>query len=238
MQYDFIKGEILLFDKPAGWTSFDLVNKVKHLLKRKLGVKKIKVGHAGTLDPLASGLLIVCTGAATKRIDELQSMEKEYTGTFEIGATTPSFDRETDIDQRYPTDHITEELIHQSAHFFEKRFEQIPPIFSAIKVDGKRAYDYARENLELELKGRPVSIQTFNITRIEMPEVDIQVICSKGTYIRSLARDFGTELKSGAYMTQLRRTRIGQHHVDNALDVMAFAEFIKTTYTLPAESES
>lgn len=233
MKYDFIKGEILSFNKPAAWTSFDLVNKVKHLLKRQLGVKKIKVGHAGTLDPLASGLLIVCTGGATKKIDELQGMEKEYTGTFELGVTTPSFDRETETDKTWPIEHITHEMIIQAAKSFEKSFEQIPPVYSAIKIEGKRAYDYARENLEIELKGRPVTIRTFEIVDIRMPEVEFRVVCSKGTYIRSLARDFGIALGSGAYMTSLKRTRIGDFHIDNAQDVEEFSRFVKNEYQSP-----
>jgi tRNA pseudouridine55 synthase len=222
MEVDYNAGTILLFDKPYTWTSFDLVNSIRYSLKIFTGNKKLKVGHAGTLDPLASGLLIVCTGKKTKEIDQLQGLEKEYTGTFVLGATTPSFDLESGIDQTYETKHITKELLDKACQRFTGTFQQTPPRFSAIKIDGKRAYEYARENLEVEIKSKEINISTFELTRIALPEVDFRVVCSKGTYIRALARDFGEALNSGAYMSALRRTRIGPYIVENALDVHAF----------------
>jgi tRNA pseudouridine55 synthase len=222
MELDYNAGAILVFDKPYTWTSFDLVNSIRYSLKIFTGNKKLKVGHAGTLDPLASGLLLVCTGKKTKEIDQLQGLEKEYTGTFVLGATTPSFDLESAIDQTYPIQHITTELLTGACQKFTGTIQQFPPKFSAIKIDGKRAYEYARENLDVEIKSKEITISAFELTRIALPEVDFRVVCSKGTYIRALARDFGEALGSGAYMSALRRTRIGPYIVENALDVHAF----------------
>ncbi|MBI9034662.1 MAG: tRNA pseudouridine(55) synthase TruB [Bacteroidales bacterium] len=225
--YDFKAGELLLLDKPLEWTSFDVVNSIRVNIKRQLGIKKLKVGHAGTLDPLATGMLIICTGKMTKQIDLIQAEEKEYTGTFKIGATTPSFDLESEEDNSFPTDHITEELLFESIKPFIGKIEQTPPIFSAIKIDGKRAYEYARENKDVVIKSKQVEIKEFELTRIELPEVDFRVVCSKGTYIRSLARDFGETLKSGAYLTALRRTRIGSHKIEQAISIEKMREIIE-----------
>jgi tRNA pseudouridine55 synthase len=224
MQYRFEEGEVLLINKPLTWTSFDIINRFRFFLKKQLGIKKIKVGHAGTLDPLADGLLIVCTGRFTKRIEEFQGLEKEYTGTFHLGATTPSYDLEHEIDEVYETSHISDEMIYTAAGKFTGDIMQIPPVYSAIKIGGKRAYKFARNDQDPELIARPVNIREFEITRIALPEVDFRVCCSKGTYIRSLARDFGEALGSGAHLTVLRRTRIGEFLLENAFsldDLMA-----------------
>ena len=212
-----LEGDVLLVDKPYHLTSFEVVNKIKIAL-RKTFPDKIKVGHAGTLDPLASGLLVICTGKKTKQIEQIQSMEKEYTGTFFVGATTPCFDKEKEVDYTFPTEHITETLILETARTFLGRQMQTPPVFSAVRVAGKRAYDLAREGVE-EIKVNPkeITITQFEITRMALPEIDFKVICSKGTYIRSLARDFGLALGSGSYIAALRRTRVGNYHVENAL---------------------
>ena len=214
--FHFEEGEVLLINKPLTWTSFDVINRFRFFLRKQLGIHKIKVGHAGTLDPLADGLLIVCTGRFTKRIEEFQGQEKEYTGTFRLGATTPSFDLEHEIDREYKTDHITETMIHTAAQQFTGDIMQIPPQFSAIKLDGKRAYKSARKGKEVKLDARPVNIREFEITRIALPDVDFRISCSKGTYIRSLARDFGEALNSGAHLTSLRRTRIGDFKLSDA----------------------
>ena len=214
---DFREGEVFLLDKPLRWTSFNVVSSIRHRMRRVTGLKRNKVGHAGTLDPLATGLLIICTGKATKQIEKYQAQVKEYTGTFFLGATTPCFDKEKEVDKTYPTEHITEEMIKEMAIHFTGVQEQIPPIFSAIKIKGKRAYNYARNNEEVIIKPKTIEIMTFEITDIRMPEVDFKVICSKGTYIRSLARDFGNKLNSGAYLTALRRTKIGDFSVDDAM---------------------
>lgn len=206
------KGEILLIDKPYGWTSFQAVKKVKWLLKAK------KVGHAGTLDPLATGLLILCTEKKTKEIESIQAQEKEYTGTITVGATTPSYDMETQPNEFFPFEHITKELIDATLPQFIGDITQIPPLFSAIKVDGQRAYTLARQGSDHELKSRVVNVREFEITRIELPEIDFRVSCSKGTYIRSLAFDFGKALNSGAYLSALRRTKIGDYAVENAVE--------------------
>lgn len=219
---DFKNGQILLFDKPLEWTSFQMVNKVRWLIRKNFNIKKIKVGHAGTLDPLATGLLILCTGKMTKRIEEYQGQEKEYTGTFTLGATTPSYDMETEVDETYPIDHITDEKIHEATKSFTGDIQQYPPVFSALKKEGKRLYEYARKGEEVEIAARNVHISVFEITAISMPYVDFRVVCSKGTYIRSLAHDFGKELNSGAYLSALRRTRIGEFDVKNALSVDSF----------------
>ncbi len=213
---DLEKGGVILLNKPYEWTSFQAVNKVKYLLKHYYDLKKVKIGHAGTLDPLATGLLILCVGKYTKKIEEYQAQEKEYTGTFYLGATTPCFDKEKEIDNYYPTEHITEEDIYKAAKNFLGEQEQIPPVFSALKVNGVRAYAFARENKDVELKSRKITIKEFEITRIAMPEVDFRIVCSKGTYIRSIARDFGSYLNSGAYLTALCRTRIGDYKLSDA----------------------
>lgn len=220
---DYINGQILLIDKPLKWSSFQAVNKLKYTLINKLGLpKKFKIGHAGTLDPLASGLLIVCTGKFTKRITELQGMPKEYTGTFHIGATTPSYDLETEIDATFPTKHITDELIEKARLRFVGEIDQKPPVFSAIKKDGKRLYEHARAGEEVEIAHRKTTIHEFELTRIALPEIDFRVVCSKGTYIRSLAFDFGLALGSGSHLTALRRTKIGEFSVENAMIVTDF----------------
>lgn len=214
----FQEGQILSIDKPLTWSSFQAVNKIKYVLKRKYNLpKKFKIGHAGTLDPLATGLLIICTGKFTKKIPDLQGMEKEYTGTFMLGSTTPSYDLETEVDQTYDIKHITEELVHQTVKQFLGEIDQKPPVFSAIKKDGKRLYEHARKGEEVEITSRKTIIYEFEITRIALPEVDFRVKCSKGTYIRSLAFDFGKALQSGAHLTALRRTRIGDFSVENAI---------------------
>jgi tRNA pseudouridine55 synthase len=218
---DFQEGKIVLIDKPLHWSSFQAVNKVKWSLK-KIGLKKIKVGHAGTLDPLATGLLIVCTGKFTKRISELQGMEKEYTGTFHLGATTPSYDLETEVNATFPTEHIDEALIYDTLPQFIGEIDQKPPVFSAIKKNGKRLYEHARKGEEVEIASRKTTIHEFEITRIAMPEVDFRVVCSKGTYIRSLAYDIGIALNSGAHLTALRRTKIGTFFVAGAISPEAF----------------
>lgn len=223
---DFLEGQVVLIDKPLHWSSFQAVNKVKWSLKKHLGLKKIKVGHAGTLDPLATGLLIICTGKFTKRIAELQGMEKEYTGTFHLGATTPSYDLETGVNATFPTAHIDEELIHKTVEQFLGEIDQKPPVFSAIKKDGKRLYEHARKGEEVEIASRKTTIHEFEITRIALPEVDFRVVCSKGTYIRSLAHDFGLALQSGAHLTALRRTKIGAFDVDNAISPQDFEDSV------------
>lgn len=222
---DYLEGQILLIDKPLHFTSFQAVNKLKYLLINKVGLpKKFKIGHAGTLDPLASGLLLICTGKFTKRITELQGQAKEYTGTFHIGATTPSYDLETEIDHHYPTDHITEALIHETLKQFLGEIDQKPPIFSAIKKEGVRLYEHARAGETVEIASRKTTIYEFEITRIALPEIDFRVVCSKGTYIRSLAFDFGKALQSGAHLTALRRTKIGNYEVKNAETPSVFEE--------------
>ncbi|SHG51042.1 tRNA pseudouridine(55) synthase TruB [Flagellimonas flava] len=221
---DFLAGQILLIDKPLEWSSFQAVNALKWAIRKKFDLKKIKIGHAGTLDPLATGLLIICTGKFTKKIPELQGQIKEYTGTFTLGSTTPSYDLETEVDQTFPTQHITEREVHGATSQFLGEIEQVPPVFSALKKDGKRLYEFAREGKEVEIKSRKVEIQTFEITEIRMPEVDFRVVCSKGTYIRSLAHDFGKYLDSGAHLSRLRRTKIGDFNVLNAVTPSVFKE--------------
>ncbi|MBR5254768.1 MAG: tRNA pseudouridine(55) synthase TruB [Bacteroidales bacterium] len=216
---DIEKGGVILVNKPYQWTSFQAVNKIKVRLKHYFKTKKVKIGHAGTLDPLATGLLIVCVGKFTKKIEEYQAQEKEYTGTFYLGATTPCFDKEKEIDNYYPTDHITQEDIYKAAEAFLGEQEQVPPMFSALKVNGVRAYEFARDNKEIELKSRKITIKEFEITRIDLPEVDFRIVCSKGTYIRSIARDFGFYLNSGAYLTALCRTRIGEYKLCDAQEI-------------------
>ena len=222
---DYLNGQIILIDKPLHWTSFQAVNKMKYALINKIGLpKKFKIGHAGTLDPLASGLLLVCTGKFTKRITELQGQTKEYTGTFYIGATTPSYDLETEINETFDNSHIDENLIYETVKHFLGEIDQKPPIFSAIKKDGIRLYEHARAGESVEIASRKTTIHEFEITRIALPEVDFRVVCSKGTYIRSLAYDFGKAIKSGSHLTVLRRTKIGDYQVNNALDITLFEQ--------------
>ena len=223
---DFLDGQLLLIDKPMGWSSFQAVNKVKWVIRTKFKLKKIKVGHAGTLDPLATGLLLICTGKFTKKLNELQGQVKEYTGTFYLGATTPSYDKETEIDQEFSIGHITESLIRQTTQKFIGEIQQLPPIFSALKKDGKRLYEYARDGETVDIKLRTVHISEFEITRIALPEIDFKVGCSKGTYIRSLAHDFGKALGSGAYLSSLRRTKIGDYSVYKAITPMDFETLV------------
>jgi tRNA pseudouridine55 synthase len=226
---DFLEGQIILIDKPLNWTSFQAVNKMKWALITKMGLpKKFKIGHAGTLDPLATGLLLVCTGKFTKRITELQGQAKEYTGTFHIGATTPSYDLETEIDQTFPTEHIDEALIHETVKQFLGEIDQKPPIYSAIKKDGVRLYEHARAGETIEIATRKTTIHEFEITRIALPEVDFRVVCSKGTYIRSLAFDFGKAMNSGSHLTALRRTKIGNYDVKDGIDVIAFEDSLES----------
>lgn len=237
MDYDFYNGELLLIDKPYTWSSFQAVNKIRYAVRFHPsmvvdGVKvKAKVGHAGTLDPLATGLLIVCTGKKTKTINELMGLEKEYTGSFLLGATTPCFDLEKPVDHTYPTQHITEKDIYEAAIKFTGIQQQVPPMFSAVFIDGKRAYELARAGVEAEIKPREIEIKEFEITDITMPTlpngqagVSFRIVCSKGTYIRSIARDFGLALNSGAHLTSLRRTRIGSFHVNDAITPQVFSE--------------
>lgn len=216
----------MAFDKPYEWTSFGLVAKVRYLLCKRLGVKKLKVGHAGTLDPLATGVLLVCTGKATKRIEELQAHTKEYVATLRLGATTPSFDLEKPVDAEYPTEHITREMVEETLNRFVGMIEQVPPVFSACKVNGSRAYDLARKGEEVELKAKTLVIDELELLRCELPEIVIRVVCSKGTYIRALARDIGEALHSGAHLTALRRTRIGDVKVEDCLKLDGFAEWL------------
>lgn len=232
---DFKSGTILSFDKPLEWTSFGLVNKVRYLLCKHIGEKKLKVGHAGTLDPLATGVLIICTGKATKQIDTLQAKTKEYVATLQLGATTPSFDLETEVDATYPTAHITEEKVQEALTRFIGRIEQVPPSYSACKVDGKRAYDLARQGKEVELKAKvlvidEIELQDFNSSAMQ---ATIRVVCSKGTYIRALARDIGLALESGAHLTALRRTRIGDYKVEDCHTLDTFQQWLET---LPKET--
>lgn len=227
----FQEGQILLIDKPLTWSSFQAVNKIKYALIKNLNLpKKFKIGHAGTLDPLASGLLIICTGKFTKKISELQGQIKEYTGTITLGATTPSYDLETEINETFPTEHITDELILETTKQFIGIIDQFPPIFSAIKKDGKRLYEHARAGEEVEIQSRKVEIMEFEITRINLPEVDFRVVCSKGTYIRSLAFDFGKALNSGGHLTALRRTKIGDFSVNNAIEPLPFEKMYNPNF--------
>ncbi len=226
---DFLEGEILCFDKPLGWTSFNLVAKIRSQLCHRLGVKKLKVGHAGTLDPLATGVMVICTGKATKRIDELQAHVKEYVATLQLGATTPCFDLEKPIDQTYPTEHITEALLEEALGKFIGRIEQVPPAFSACKIDGKRAYDLARKGREVDLKPKvlvidEIELQDFNPEKMQ---ATIRVVCSKGTYIRALARDIGQALQSGAHLISLRRTRVGNVRVEDCMKVEDFPGWLQ-----------
>ena len=223
---NFKEGEVLYFDKPLKWTSFAVVNKIRYHICRKLGVKKIKVGHAGTLDPLATGVMIVCTGKATKRIEEFQYHTKEYVATLQLGATTPSYDLEKEIDATYPTGHITRELVEETLQRFVGAIEQVPPAFSACKVDGKRAYELARKGDEVQLKPKTLVIDEIELLECALPEIKIRVVCSKGTYIRALARDIGEALHSGAHLTALCRTRVGEVTLENCMKVEDFESWL------------
>jgi len=220
---DFISGEVLYINKPLNWTSFDLVRKLRNKLCRRLGVKKLKVGHAGTLDPLAAGVMIICTGKKTKLIETFQYQTKEYIATIRLGKTTPSFDLETEVDAIYPTEHITKELVNQILTQFIGEIQQVPPTYSACKVEGKRAYEFAREGQEVELKPKLLAIDEIELLDYTMPEIKIRVVCSKGTYIRALARDIGLALNTGGHLTALERTRIG----DITLDLCVAGEQIE-----------
>jgi tRNA pseudouridine55 synthase len=224
--FNFLDGEVLLIDKELTWTSFDVVNALRSTLKRQMNIKKIKVGHAGTLDPLATGLLIICTGKATKTIDTLQAKDKVYSGIIQLGATRPSYDKETEIDETFDTEGITEEMILECAKSFEGESEQVPPVFSAIKVNGERAYTKARKNEDIELKKRKINIEYFKVTKIEMPNVHFEIKCTKGTYIRSIAYDFGQKLNNGAFLEALRREKIGEFDVKDALKVDQMKDLI------------
>jgi len=221
---DYKNGQVLLIDKPLNWTSFQVVNKLRWHIRQKFNLKKIKVGHAGTLDPLASGLLIICTGSFTKKIDEYQGQIKEYTGEITLGATTPSYDMESEIDEIFAITHISEDLIYKTVNRFIGEIDQKPPMFSALKKDGVRLYDMAREGKIIEIASRKITINEFEITNINLPKVEFRVVCSKGTYIRSLAFDFGKALKSGAYLSKLRRTKIGEFNVENAKEPLVYID--------------
>lgn len=224
---DYQAGQVLLIDKPLHWTSFQAVNKLRWEIRQAFNIKKIKVGHAGTLDPLATGLLIICTGKMTKQIETFQGQIKEYTGTIVLGSTTPSFDLETEINETFPTEHITEDLIHKTTKQFIGEIDQFPPVFSALKKDGKRLYEYARAGEAVAIKSRKITIKSFEITKIDSNLVNFRVICSKGTYIRSLANDFGKALNSGGHLSVLRRTKIGDFNVDDALSIEGFINNLK-----------
>lgn len=219
---DYQAGQVLLIDKPLNWTSFQVVNKLRWEIRQAFDIKKIKVGHAGTLDPLATGLLVICTGKMTKQIDSFQGQTKEYTGTITLGSTTPSYDLESEINETFPTNHITETLIKETAEEFVGEIDQFPPIFSALKKDGKRLYEYARAGESVEVKSRKITIEAFEITKVDGNNVDFRVVCSKGTYIRSLANDFGKALQSGGHLSALRRTKIGDFNVLEATTIETF----------------
>ena len=227
--FDFIRGETLVLNKPIDWTSFDLVNKVRIMLCRLMKIKKLKLGHAGTLDPKATGVVVLCSGKSTKQIDEIQADEKEYIALLKIGATTPSFDLETEEDAQFDTSQVTKELVEQILLQFVGSIEQVPPAYSAIKVDGKRAYKFARKGQEVELKSKILDIKEIELLRFEMPEIELRIVCSKGTYIRALARDIGLALGSGAYLIGLRRTRIGEYTIDQSFDLTELSEML-TSY--------
>lgn len=236
---NFLAGEILYVDKPYGWTSFDAVKRIRGALLRRLGIKKLKVGHAGTLDPLASGVMIVTTGRATKQIEQLQAGVKEYIAEIALGATTPSFDLETEIDATYPTEHITRQLVEEVLVRFHGTIEQVPPAFSAVKIDGRRAYDMARKGREVNLKPKTLVIDEIELMDFSPEKITVRVVCSKGTYIRALARDIGEALGSGAHLTALRRTRVGDVGIDDCLTVDMVAELIRTVeIEMPDEQQN
>ena len=230
MTFNFLEGEVLLIDKPLGWTSFDVVNSIRYTIKRALNVKKIKVGHAGTLDPLATGLLIVCTGKYTKQIDSFQGLDKVYIGSMHLGATTPSYDLETEVDQTFDISNISNDHLISTAKRFEGEIDQTPPVFSAVKIDGKRAFEYARKDNEVKIKSRKVTIHEFKLLNLVLPELAFMVSCTKGTYIRSLVSDFGKALNNGAYMSGLRRTSIGNYSVSDAYSIEELKAEIQSQY--------
>ena len=232
---DYIEGHTLLINKPLRWTSFDVVKKIRNTLRTALQLKKIKVGHAGTLDPLADGLLIVCTGKFTKRINEFQAQEKEYTAEFTLGATTPSFDLETEVNETFDYNHITEDMLKITTESLTGNIMQTPPIYSAIKQDGKRLYEHARKGEDVKIKERMVHVSKFEILKVEMPKVYVRIVCSKGTYIRSLAQTFGKNLNSGAHLSQLTRTRIGKFELSQAIDIQEFIDSFSLTNNLATE---
>lgn len=234
-QIDFQAGSTLLVDKPQGWTSFDVVNKIRHRLRKITGIKRIKVGHAGTLDPLATGLLILCTGKFTKKLTNFQGLDKEYTGTFRLGATTPSYDSETEIDNSFPFDHIDSDALEQARQQFIGTIQQVPPMFSAIKVDGQPLYKRARKGEVIEVKARTVHLHEFELANIDIPNVDFRLLCSKGTYVRSLAHDMGQALNSGAYLTALRRTQVGEFRIENAWNLEELIEQLEERIALMEE---
>jgi tRNA pseudouridine55 synthase len=228
--FDFIRGEILVLNKPLDWTSFDLVNKVRNMLCRLMKLKKLKIGHAGTLDPKATGVMVLCSGKLTKKIDEIQADEKEYIALLKIGATTPSYDLETEENEQFPTEHITRDMIENVLRLFVGSIEQVPPAYSAIKVEGKRAYQFARKGTEIELKPKLLVIQEIELISVEMPVIELRIVCSKGTYIRALARDIGKALNSGAYLIGLKRTRIGKYSIDQCMDLAEFADVLSAFF--------
>ncbi|MCQ2959701.1 MAG: tRNA pseudouridine(55) synthase TruB [Bacteroidales bacterium] len=224
---DFLEGEVLYFDKPQQWTSFDLVNKTRYMLRRALGVKKIKVGHAGTLDPLATGVMIICTGKATKKIDSFLHQDKEYIAEIKLGATTPSFDKETEEDAVFGTEHISKELVEKTLLQFNGEIKQIPPVYSAIRIQGKHAYEFARKSQDVVMEPRTVRIDKIELLEYNMPYITIKVACSKGTYIRSLARDLGEALQSGGYLTSLQRTKIGDVSINKCITLEQFENILE-----------
>jgi tRNA pseudouridine55 synthase len=230
-EFDFQKGEILLFDKELDWTSFDLVRKLRNYLTRMAGVKKLKVGHAGTLDPKATGLMIICTGKETKNIDLLQAKEKEYVATIKLGATTPSYDLETAENEQFPTDHLTLKLVKEKLAGFIGEIDQVPPVFSAVKIEGKRAYEHARKGNDVVIQPKRITISELEVLEFSPAEIKLRIVCSKGTYIRSLARDLGIALKSGAYLVGLRRTRIGEMKLEDAWELQEFLEKLRANET-------
>ncbi len=236
--FDFQTGEILVFNKPLDWTSFDLVNKVRYHLCRKMKVKKLKVGHAGTLDPKATGIMVICTGKSTKNIDLIQAEEKEYIATLKLGATTPSYDLETEEDQTFESNHITETFLRETLKKFVGTIEQVPPEYSAIKVDGKRAYEFARKGKPIELKAKTLVIKEIELLRYDHPEAQIRIVCSKGTYIRALARDIGQALESGAYLTGLIRTRVGEYSLQNCWEIPQFMDVVSEYFHQAVEAEN
>ena len=237
MKYDFQQGAFLLVDKPLEWTSFDVVNKIRYALRKSLGIKKIKVGHAGTLDPLATGLLIICTGKFTKKIDQFQALYKVYDGHFTIGASTPSYDAETAIDQQFETKHLTEEILRNNLQHFVGEIEQVPPMYSAIKGNGQALYKKARKGEKVRIKSRIVTIHDYQILEIKDKQISFEIKCSKGTYIRSLAHDFGQKLNNAAYLSKLRRTQIGEHHLKDAWQLDALIEHIHGYTTTDNETK-
>ena len=225
---DFESGEILYFNKPYTWTSFRLVGRIRWIISKAFGIKKLKVGHAGALDPLATGVMIICTGKATKKIESFQYQTKEYIATLQLGATTPSFDMEHEVDQTFPYEHITKEMINEVLPQFTGEIMQTPPLFSAVKIDGKRAYKYERNGETVNLKSKPLVIDEIEVLNFDLPKLELRIVCSKGTYIRALARDIGTALNSGAYLTALKRTKIGNVTLNDCLNIEDFEEKYKT----------